>query len=49
MIAIGIIFLVLYAFFMLCVVGALGNIKNVLALMVKRQEEIIKILKNSKK
>lgn len=49
MIVIGIIFLILFAFFMLCIVGSLGNINNTLTLMVKRQDEIIRITKNSKK
>lgn len=48
MIAIGIIFLVLYAFFMLCVVGSLSLLTKQIQLIVKRQDEIIRVLKNSK-
>lgn len=48
MIAIGIIFLVLFSFFMLCIVGSLGNQNKYLELMLKRQDEIIRVLKNSK-
>ena len=49
MIVIGIIFLILYVFFNLCLIGSLGNITKLLELMLKRQDEMIKIIKNSKK
>lgn len=49
MVAIGIIFLVLFVIFILMIVGSLGLIKDALTLMIKRQDEIIRILKNSKK
>ena len=49
MIVIGIIFLILFAFFNLCLIGSLGNQNKYLELMLKRQEEIIRVLKNSKK
>ena len=45
MIVIGIVFLVLFTFFMLCLIGSLGNTNKLLELMLKRQEEIIRILK----
>lgn len=45
MIVIGIIFLVLYAFFNVCLIGSLGNITKLYELMLKRQDEIIRILK----
>ena len=46
---IGIIFLILFAFFGLCLIGSLGNITKILELMLKRQDEMIRITKNSKK
>lgn len=49
MIVIGIIFLILYAFFNLCKIGSLSNITKMLELMIKRQDEMIRITKNSKK
>ena len=49
MIVIGIIFLILYAFFNLCLIGTLSNINKMQELMVKRQDELIRVLKNSKK
>lgn len=49
MIVIGIIFLVLFSFFMICLVGTLGNINKMQELMLKRQDELIRVLKNSKK
>ena len=48
MIVIGIIFLVLFTFFGLCLIGSLGNITKKMELMIKRQEELIRVLKNSK-
>ena len=48
MIVIGIIFLVLYAFFNICLIGSLGNINKMQELMLKRQDELIKAVKNSK-
>lgn len=48
MIVIGIIFLVLYAFFNLCLIGSLSNINKMQELMLKRQDELIRVLKNSK-
>ena len=49
MIAIGIIFLVLFAFFGICLIGSLSNIEKVMELTLKRQDEMIRLLKNSKK
>ena len=49
MIVIGIIFLIMFAFFMICIVGSLGNMTKMLELMLKRQDEMIRITKNSKK
>lgn len=49
MIAIGIIFLILFSFFSMCLIGTLGNMNKYLDLMLKRQDEIIRVLKNSKK
>ena len=48
MITIGIIFLVLFSFFSICRIGAIEGVKAQLELIVKRQDEIIKVLKNSK-
>lgn len=48
MIAIGIIFLVLFAFFGLCLIGSLSNITKMQELMLKRQDELIRVIKNSK-
>jgi hypothetical protein len=48
MIAIGIIFLVLFAFFGLCLIGLLSNITKMQELMLKRQDELIRVIKNSK-
>ena len=48
MIAIGIIFLILFAFFGLCLIGALTNIQKAIELVVNRQNEIIKMMKDSK-
>lgn len=48
MLVIGIIFLLLYTFFMLCMVGSLSLTTKQLQLIVKRQDEIIRVLKNSK-
>lgn len=49
MITIGIIFLVIYSFLNICLIGTLSNINKMQELMLKRQDEIIKVLKNSKK
>lgn len=49
MIIIGIIFLILFALLGLCLIGSLGNIEKDMKLMIKRQDEIIRLLKNSKK
>lgn len=49
MIVIGIIFLILFVFFMVCLIGVLEGINKTLQLMLKRQDESIKVLKNSKK
>ena len=49
MLVIGIIFLILFAFFGLCLIGSLGNIEKDYKLMIKRQDEIIRVLKTSKK
>lgn len=48
MIAIGIIFLILFAFFGLCLIGSLSNINKMQELMLKRQDELIRVIKNSK-
>ncbi len=48
MLVIGIIFLILFTFFSLCLIGTLANINNVLQLIVNRQDEIIRVIKNSK-
>lgn len=48
MLVIGIIFLVLFSFFSLCLIGSLGNMNKFLQLIVNRQDEIIRVLKNSK-
>ena len=49
MIVIGIIFLVLYTFFNICLIGSLGNINKMQELMLKRQDELIRVLKSSRK
>lgn len=46
MIAIGIIFLILYAFFMMCLIGSLAGIQKVMQAMINRQDEIIRMMKN---
>ena len=48
MIVIGILFLILFAFFGLCLIGTLSNIQKVLELIIHRQDEQIRVLKNSK-
>lgn len=48
MIVIGIIFLVLYAFFNLCLIGSLANNQKLIQILINRQDELIRILKNSK-
>ena len=49
MIVIGIIFLILFAFFGMCLIGSLSNMEKKQELMIKRQDELIRVLKNSKK
>ena len=45
MIILGIIFLVLFAFFGMCLVGCLTNIQNEIARNTKRLDEVIRIMK----
>lgn len=45
MIAIGIIFLILYTFFSICMIGALTNVQKELIRINKRLDEIIRISK----
>ena len=45
MLVLGIIFLMLYCFFMISQIVAIMDIHKRLELMVKRQDEIIRILK----
>lgn len=46
MIMIGISFLIMYAFFNLCLIGSLSNIEKQLQRINKRHDEIIRIIKN---
>ena len=48
MIVIGILFLILFAFFGLCLIGMLSILQKTLELVINRQNELIKELKNSK-
>lgn len=42
---IGIVFLILFAFFMTCLIGSLSNIEKTNQLMIKRYDEVIRLLK----
>ena len=44
-----IIFVLLFGFFMVCLIGTFDNMNKTLQLMLRRQDESIRVLKNSRK
>lgn len=45
MVVVGIIFLILFSFFSICIVGAICNVQKELERLNNRNDEIIRVLK----